>query len=226
MPETRSLFDKVAKNYDIVNTIISFGLHKSWRKTLAKEINENPYVLDLATGTGDVAIEIAHHNHLSRIIGLDPSFNMLKIGNKKLKKILLDKKIRLVSGKAENLPFKDEEFNYATIAFGIRNTVDYQKSLKEVARVLKKNGRFYVLEFAIPKNPIIKPIYLFYFKNIMPFVGKIFGREKEYKYLASSTIEFPQRSRFLNKLKEAGFQSCKYKELNFGTVILYSAEKY
>ena len=226
MPETRSLFDKVAKNYDIVNTIISFGLHKSWRKTLAKEINESPYVIDIATGTGDVAIEIAHHNHLSRVIGVDPSFNMLEIGNKKLKKLLLNKKIKLVSGKAENLPFEDEEFNYATIAFGIRNTVDYEKSLKEISRVLKNNGKFYVLEFSIPKNPIIKPIYLFYFNNIMPLVGKIFNREEEYRYLASSTISFPQRNRFLIKLKESGFQNCKYKELNFGTVILYSASKY
>ncbi|NIP29157.1 MAG: bifunctional demethylmenaquinone methyltransferase/2-methoxy-6-polyprenyl-1,4-benzoquinol methylase UbiE [Candidatus Dadabacteria bacterium] len=226
MPETKKLFDKVAKNYDLVNTIISFGMHKSWRKKLALEIKEKPYVLDIATGTGDVAIEIATHNHLARIIGLDPSLNMLKLGNKKIKKYHLNKKIKLVSGIGEKLPFNNEEFNYASIAFGIRNTIDYERSLKEILRILRSNGRLLILEFAIPKNPIFKPVYLFYFNNVMPIIGKIFNREEEYKYLASSTINFPQRHRFLQKLKEAGFQNCKYSELNFGTVILYTATKY
>ena len=217
MPETRKLFDNVAKTYDLINTIISFGMHKGWRKNLASNIIKSPYVLDIATGTADVAIEISNQNHNARIIGLDPSLNMLKIGNKKIKKQLLTKKIKLVSGIGEKLPFNDEEFSYATISFGIRNTVDYEKTLREIFRVLSKEGTLYVLEFAVPKNP--------YFNKIMPIVGKIFRKEREYRYLASSTISFPQRSRFLNKMMEAGFHNCKYSELNFGTVILYSAIK-
>lgn len=225
MPETRTLFDKVASNYDMINSIISLGMHKNWRKKLAGEINSNPYILDVATGTADVAIEILSRNHLAKVIGIDPSYNMLNIGNIKLEKLLLGKKIKLVSGVAEYLPFNDEEFNYATIAFGIRNTFDYEKSLKEIARVLKKNGRFLILEFALPKNNVAKKLFLFYFNNLMPLVGKIFKREQEYRYLASSTITFPQRYSLINKLKDAGFQNCKYSELNFGTVILYTAEK-
>ena len=225
MPDTKELFNKVAKHYDKLNTIFSFGLHKLWRKKLAAKLSNNSEVLDIATGTADVALEIAKQHPNSRITGLDPSLGMLEIGRKKITKKNLQDKIKLISGVAEDIPYDDYEFDYATISFGIRNTVDYKKSLKEILRVLRSGGKLYVLEFAEPKNFIFRPIYMFYFRSIMPLIGKLFGRKKEYKYLSESTLSFPQRKEFIRSMAECGFINCEYEELTLGTVILYSGTK-
>ncbi|MGH7885474.1 MAG: bifunctional demethylmenaquinone methyltransferase/2-methoxy-6-polyprenyl-1,4-benzoquinol methylase UbiE [Thermodesulfobacteriota bacterium] len=225
MPDTKELFNNVAKHYDKLNTIFSFGLHKIWRKKLAGKLTDESNVLDIATGTADVALEIAAMHPNSKITGLDPSSKMLDIGKTKVNKNNLSSRIKLISGVAEKIPFEEEIFDYATISFGIRNTVDYKKSLKEILRVLKKDGKLLVLEFAAPTNVVFRPVYLFYFKNIMPLVGKIVGRQKEYKYLAESTLSFPQRNEFLESMRECGFKECKFQELTLGTVILYSGRK-
>lgn len=225
MPDTKELFNDVAKHYDKLNTIFSFGLHKIWRKKLAQRLSDESDVLDLATGTADVALEIAAQYPNSKITGLDPSSKMLDIGELKVNKKNLQDRIKLISGVAEEIPFNDNKFDYATISFGIRNTVDYKKSLKEILRVLKKDGKLLVLEFAAPKNIFFRPIYLFYFRNIMPLVGKIVGREKEYRYLSESTLSFPQREEFIRSMSECGFLDCNYDELTLGTVILYSGTK-
>lgn len=225
MPDTKELFNKVAKNYDKLNSIFSFGIHNLWRKKLAREITKEGLILDVATGTCDVALAISSKSSSSNIVGIDPSIKMLEIGSKKIRKRNPDETIQLVSGVAEKLPFEDNVFDYATIAFGIRNTVDYQKSLSEILRVLKKDGKLLILEFAVPENKIFRPLYLFYFKKIMPFIGSLYGRGKEYGYLAESTMAFPQREKFIQSMQECGYKRCSFDELTMGTVILYSGWK-
>ncbi len=225
MPETKKIFDEVASHYDWLNTLFSLGIHKLWRKKLADELHDAEYNLDIATGTAEVAIEIAKKHPSTKTIGIDPSMNMLWIAKKKIENLDLKGEITLVSAAAENLPFAEKQFNSATIAFGIRNTVDYKRSLKEIRRVLKEDGELLILEFAIPKNPVFKPIYMFYFRVLMPLVGSVYGRGKEYRYLAESAAEFPQRENFIRHLENAGFRDCRYSELTMGVVALYRATR-
>lgn len=221
MPETTSLFNKIAKHYDSLNTFFSFGMDKLWRKKLADEIKGSKIVLDIATGTGEVAIETVKKIDAS-VIGLDPSIEMLRLAKIKCSSSALKDKIALVQGVAEDLPFRDNSFDAVTIAFGIRNTVDPIRSLNEMIRVLKPGGKAAILEFTIPRNKIFAPVYLFYFKKVLPFVGSIFGSRKEYKYLSDSTSEFPQRENFHNLMKEARFEQIQSIELMIGTVIIYT----
>ncbi len=225
MPETKKIFDEVAEHYDWLNTLFSLGIHKLWRKKLAEQLHDTEYNLDIATGTAEVAIEIAKKYPAARTVGVDPSMNMLQIAESKIKDLDLKGKIALVSAAGENLPFAEKQFNSATIAFGIRNTVDYKLSLREIRRVLREDGKLLVLEFAIPKNPIFKPLYMFYFRVLMPLVGSVYGRGREYRYLAESAAAFPQRGNFIRDLENAGFRNCEYSELTMGVVALYSATR-
>jgi len=225
MPETTSLFNKIAKHYDSLNTFFSFGMDKFWRKKLVEQISGAHLILDIATGTGEVAIEIVKKLEGAKVIGIDPSAEMLSFARKKCDSVQYRDKISLVEGYAENLPFEDGKFDAITIAFGIRNTVNPLQSLKEMNRVLKTDGKVAILEFTIPKNAIFAPIYLFYFKKFLPFIGSFFGSKKEYKYLSDSTSAFPQREAFLELMREAEFEPKKSIELMIGTVIIYSGTK-
>lgn len=225
MPETKKIFDEVARHYDWLNTLFSLGIHKLWRKKLAEQMRGTEHNLDIATGTAEVAIEVAKKHPSTKTVGIDPSMNMLRIGKKKVEGLDLKGKIALVSAAAENLPFAEKQFDSATIAFGIRNTVDYELSLKEIRRVLRENGKLLILEFAIPRNPVFKPLYMFYFRVLMPLVGSIYGRGREYRYLAESAASFPQRKEFIQHLENAGFRDCRYSELTMGVVALYSATR-
>ncbi|HEX3037346.1 MAG TPA: bifunctional demethylmenaquinone methyltransferase/2-methoxy-6-polyprenyl-1,4-benzoquinol methylase UbiE [Thermodesulfobacteriota bacterium] len=225
MPETKSLFNRVAEHYDLLNTIFSLGMDRSWRKRLAEEVRNSRFVLDIATGTAEVAIEVMNRCNGCYVIGLDPSEEMLELGRKKLKSLGINGEIALVKGVAENLPFEDGSFDAITIAFGIRNTVDPLKSLEEMKRVLKPGGIAGILEFAVPQNKLFGSFYMFYLQNILPFIGSLFGRKEEYKYLGDSTSKFPQRDSFTSLMKQARFKVEKPVELTMGTVILYIGVK-
>ena len=225
MPETKSIFNRVAEHYDLLNTIFSFGMDKSWRRRLAEEISESRLVLDIATGTAEVGIEVINRWNKCYVIGIDPSKKMLELGGAKLEALGVKKKIILVQGIAENLPFKDDTFDAVTIAFGIRNTVDPIRSLQEMRRVLKPRGKVGILEFAVPQNKVFAPFYMFYLRNVLPFVGSFFGRREEYEYLADSTSKFPQRHSFTSLMEQAGFTVEKSIELTMGTVIIYVGVK-
>jgi demethylmenaquinone methyltransferase/2-methoxy-6-polyprenyl-1,4-benzoquinol methylase len=199
-------------------------MDKLWRKKLADQITGSSLVLDIATGTGEVAIETVKKLNAC-VIGIDPSAQMLGLGKIKCESLNLRARISLVQGFAEDLPFRSNSFDAITIAFGIRNTVDPLKSLHEMFRVLKPGGKVAILEFTIPKNVIFAPLYLFYFRKFLPFIGSFFGSQKEYKYLSDSTSNFPQRERFLELMKEASFASLNSIELMIGTVIIYTGEK-
>lgn len=225
MPETTSLFNKIAKHYDSLNTFFSFGMDKLWRRKLVEQISGSHLILDIATGTGEVAIETVKKLDGCKVTGIDPSAEMLSVAKKKCDSIEYRDKISLVQGYAEDLPFENNMFDAITIAFGIRNTVDPLQSLKEMNRVLKNGGVVAILEFTIPKNVIFAPIYLFYFKKFLPFIGSFFGSKKEYKYLSDSTSAFPQREAFIELMKEAQFEPKESIELMIGTVIIYSGIK-
>lgn len=221
MPDTVRLFDRVAKRYDALNTFFSLGMDKQWRQRLADEIRGAKSILDVATGTGEVALETVKRLGDCRVTGVDPSPEMLELARKKLESLGESGTINLAQCEAENLPFKDGAFDAATIAFGIRNTNDPEKSLSEMKRVLKPGGKAAILEFAIPQNKFFAPLYLFYFKRIMPLVGSVFGTGTEYKYLSDSTSAFPQREGFISMMEEAGFDAIKSIELMTGICIIY-----
>lgn len=221
MPETITLFDKVAKRYDSLNTFLSLGMDRLWRKRLVKEMKDSSLILDIATGTAEVALETANKLNNCYIVGVDPSSEMLLLAKKKIKTTNASSKITLAKGKAENLPFKNDTFDSVTTAFGIRNTVDPLLSLLEMKRVLKTGGKLGVLEFATPQNNIFAPLYLTYFKHVLPLVGSVFGTRKEYKYLSDSTSQFPQRKKFIELMEEAGLAPEKSIELTLGIVIIY-----
>jgi len=226
MPKTKHLFDDVANNYDLLNKTLSFGADRLWRRRLAKVIGNAGLVLDVATGTADVVIEVANALPEARVVGLDPSAQMLTIAKAKLRRRNLDSgRVELVEGRAESLPFEDCTFDAVTIAFGIRNTEDPSGSLKEMSRVLKSGGRLGVLEFAMPKAPVIAPVYKVYLNFIIPLIGRIFNRGREYRYLAESIPRFPQRGEFEAMLRDAGLTPARSVEMSFGAVILYLAVK-
>ena len=225
MPDTVNLFDKVARRYDSLNTFFSMGMDRLWRRRLAKSISGSKTVLDIATGTGEVAIETVDVLPEARVFGVDPSSEMLLLARKKIVSRGLSERISLARSRAEELPFKDGSFDAVTIAFGIRNTVDPALSLSEMRRVLRPGGKAAVLEFAIPRQKLFAPLYLFYFKNILPLVGSLFGTKSEYKYLSDSTSAFPQREKFLDLMKESGLTPEKSIEMMLGIVILYTGVK-
>ena len=225
MPDTVNLFDKVARRYDSLNTFFSMGMDRLWRRRLAKSISGSKTVLDIATGTGEVAIETVDVLPEARVFGVDPSSGMLLLARKKIVSRGLSERISLARSRAEELPFKDGSFDAVTIAFGIRNTVDPALSLSEMRRVLRPGGKAAVLEFAIPRQKLFAPLYLFYFKNILPLVGSLFGTKSEYKYLSDSTSAFPQREKFLDLMKESGLTPEKSIEMMLGIVILYTGVK-
>ena len=220
MPETKSLFNKIAEHYDLLNTLFSFGMDKSWRRRLAREISGSN-VLDIATGTAEVPIEVLNKWNRCYVIGVDPSKKMLDLGRAKLETHGFKKKVALVQGIAEELPFKNGSFDSLTIAFGIRNTVDPSKSLQEMRRVLRPGGRAGILEFAVPRNRLFSPLYMFYLRNVLPFIGSFFGKRNEYEYLADSISKFPQRSSFIVLMEKSGFKVKEPIELTMGTVIIY-----
>ena len=225
MPDTVNLFDKVARRYDSLNTFFSMGMDRLWRRRLAKAISGSKTVLDIATGTGEVAIETVDVLPKARVFGVDPSSEMLLLARRKIISRGLSERISLARSRAEELPFKDGSFDAVTIAFGIRNTVDPALSLSEMRRVLRPGGKAAVLEFAIPRQKLFAPLYLFYFKNILPLVGSLFGTKSEYKYLSDSTSAFPQREKFLDLMKESGLTPEKSIEMMLGIVILYTGVK-
>ncbi|OGU15774.1 MAG: bifunctional demethylmenaquinone methyltransferase/2-methoxy-6-polyprenyl-1,4-benzoquinol methylase [Ignavibacteria bacterium GWA2_35_8] len=218
-----NMFNEIAPNYDKANHILSLGIHKSWRTRLVKELSifKPQNVLDIATGTADVAIAVSALNPKS-ITGIDNSEEMLKVGRKKLSKLGLDNLISLKYADSENLPFDNNFFDSATVAFGVRNFENLDKGLAEIYRVLAKNSPIIVLEFTNSNSPVFKGIYNFYFKNILPFFGKmITGSKYAYNYLPDSVEAFPGRNDFLQHLTKVGFSNCKFIELTNGVACIY-----
>lgn len=223
-----SMFDSIAWRYDFLNHFLSFSIDRLWRRRAVKIISgthKNPRILDVATGTGDLALAAVRINPVE-IKGIDISANMLEIGKKKVAKKGLSGKIELIQGDSENIPFNDCEFDVAMVAFGVRNFSDPLKGLKEMQRVLRSGGMIMVLEFSKPSGFPFRNIYHFYFRNILPFFGKLFSKDKgAYQYLPDSVMQFPDNENFLRLLTEAGFSETHQVKLTGGVASIYTAIK-
>ncbi len=225
--QIKTMFDNIAHKYDFLNHFLSMGIDKIWRRRaikLLKDIDQ-PEILDIATGTGDLAIA-AMKLKPKRIVGLDLSAEMLKVGEEKIKKKGLDKTISMVEGDSENLPFDDKEFDAAIVAFGVRNFENLNKGLVEINRVLKDGGKFMVLEFSNPSKFPFKQIYQFYSTKILPWWGGILSKDKAaYSYLPESVAAFPEGDAFVAELNKAGFNSLRVWRQTFGIATIYFAQK-
>jgi demethylmenaquinone methyltransferase/2-methoxy-6-polyprenyl-1,4-benzoquinol methylase len=221
-----AMFDGIAHRYDLVNRIISLGIDQSWRKkTVASlELKPGARVLDLATGTADLAIMIARlHPHVS-LVGVDPSEKMLEVGQKKLDAEQLAERIELQVGDAQALKFPDRTFDGLCIAFGIRNVPDRLQGLREMARVTKAGGRVAILELSEPRGGLLGPLARFHVHSVVPAVGALLSGAKEYHYLQKSIAAFPSARRFEGMMREAGLRIVASHTLTFGVCHLYVGE--
>ena len=201
--QVEQMFDNISGNYDGLNRVISMGTDVSWRKKVVQMAKDHQpeTVLDIATGTGDLAIQIAEAANAKKIVGLDLSEGMLKVGRKKIMSKNLQTKIEMIQGDSEALPFDDNSFDVITVAFGVRNFETLELGLSEIYRVLKKGGLFIVLETSVPTKFPFKQGYKFYSSFILPTIGKLFSKDKEaYTYLSKSAAEFPYGEKFNNNL--------------------------
>lgn len=223
-----SMFDSIAWRYDFLNHFLSFGIDRLWRKRAIRIISKkfsNPYILDVATGTGDLAIAAMKINPKG-IKGIDISGNMLEIGRTKIQKLGLSGRVELLTGDSENIPFSESTFDVAMVAFGVRNFADPLKGLSEMKRVIRKDGMIMVLEFSKPSGFPFRPVYNFYFRNILPFFGKLFSKDKAaYNYLPDSVMKFPDNAQFLAMMAEAGFSGNKQVKLTGGVASIYTGFK-
>ncbi len=222
------MFDNVAPTYDVLNRFLSLGIDVYWRKkAIAKLKSLQPKViLDVATGTADVAIETNKQLSPDKIIGVDISAQMLEVGRVKIKKNGSDKVIELQLGDSENLQFPDATFDAVTLSFGVRNFENVEKGLREIHRVLKPTGKLIVLEFSRPRNFPLKQLFNIYFKYILPFIGKITSKDaRAYTYLYESVQAFPDREAFIALMQKAGFQKATFEAWTIGIVCCYVGEK-
>lgn len=225
--QVAKMFDNISNNYDNLNRVISFGVDVKWRKKILKLVaSKNPEtVLDIATGTGDLAILLAETN-ATKIIGLDISAGMLEVGKQKIAQKNLSNKIEMVLGDSEKIPFNDNSFDAITVAFGIRNFENLELGLSEILRVLKPNGIFVILETSVPEKFPFKQGYAIYTKNILPLIGKMFSKDKvAYKYLSDSASIFPYGKSLNNILQKIGFIDVKHMPQTFGVATIYTATK-
>ena len=222
------LFDQVAKTYDFLNILLSLGIDRMWRKKIISLIKKNNYenALDLATGTGDMAILLAQQKNIQQVTGIDLSKEMVTIGQGKLRKRNLSQKLSLKIGDGVNIPFENNSMDLITNTFGIRNFGNYRKSIENMYRVLRPKGEILIMEFSIPKLFIIRLVYLFYFRYILPLIGKIVsGHSSAYKYLNETVEDFPYGHKFAKELSDKGFQNIKIYPLTFGIASIYYAQK-
>jgi demethylmenaquinone methyltransferase/2-methoxy-6-polyprenyl-1,4-benzoquinol methylase len=225
--QVAQMFDTISGNYDGLNRVISFGIDIKWRKKVLKLVSDkNPkIVLDIATGTGDLAILMTNTN-AEKIIGLDISAGMLEVGRNKIKAKNLSDKIEMILADSENMPFEDNTFDAITVAFGVRNFENLEKGLAEILRVLKPNGIFVILETSVPDKTPYKQGYTFYSRNILPLIGKLFSKDNSaYQYLSESASVFPYGEVLNNILRKIGFIEVKAMPQTFGVATIYSASK-
>ena len=223
-----AMFDRISPKYDALNHLLSLNIDKMWRRKAAKAVSRScpKTILDLATGTADLAIALAKHNPQAHIIGMDISEKMLEIGKEKVAKKNLENQIELQVGDAASLPFEDARFDAVTVAFGVRNFEDLDKGLSEISRVLKPGGQAVILEFSMPERFPVKQLYRFYFKRLLPFIGRIISKDKgAYTYLPNSVEKFPEPEAFSRSLASFGLGKCQTKQLTMGIATLYIAEK-
>lgn len=226
--QVAGMFDDIAHRYDFLNRFLSAGLDIRWRKKALGYLKAtNPQsILDVATGTADVAIMASHLLHPVTIKGIDISDGMLEVGRKKVRKEGLENTIELLNGDSETINFESNSFDAVTVAFGVRNFQHLEKGLAEILRVLKPGGKLVVLEFSKPRLPLVRSFYNLYMKRVTPTMGKLFSKNRQaYEYLDESIRKFPEGKNFTDILDKLGFKQTQYKPLSLGICSIYCGEK-
>lgn len=222
------MFNSISEKYDCLDHIMSLGIDRRWRKLVVKILKEDmpETILDIATGTADLAITTAKILKPKRIIGIDIASKMIDVGKIKVFSEGVADIVELMQGDAEQLDFEDNSFDAVMVSFGVRNFEDLAKGLSEMNRVLKKGGKAVILEFSLPENIFIKWFYLLYFNKVVPFIGGLISKNKlAYKYLPGSVSEFPYGENFLNIMSDNGFKYVNCKKLNQGICSIYTGKK-
>jgi demethylmenaquinone methyltransferase/2-methoxy-6-polyprenyl-1,4-benzoquinol methylase len=226
--QVSEMFDNIAPTYDLLNRLLSLGIDVQWRrKAIRKLAARRPKVLlDVATGTADVAIEAVRQLQPEQVVGVDIAAEMLEIGRRKLSSRGLEGVVSLQQADSENLPFADNMFDAVTVAFGVRNFENLERGLSEMHRVLKPGGEMVILEFSKPKLPPFRQLYDFYFQHILPFIGRITSKDpKAYTYLYESVQAFPDGKNFEKLLNKTGFQCTHSDTLTLGICSIYFGQK-
>jgi demethylmenaquinone methyltransferase / 2-methoxy-6-polyprenyl-1,4-benzoquinol methylase len=226
--QVAAMFNAISPKYDALNRILSAGIDQSWRRKTLREIRATGALklLDVATGTADLALALAKGIPGSKVVGVDISAGMLEVGRSKVRAKDLEGRVRLDLGDGEQLPYEESSFGAVTVAFGVRNFENLEQGLRDMRRVLEPGGTLAVLEFSQPTAWPLRSLYLFYFKNILPRIGRMVSKDASaYTYLPNSVQAFPYGEAFAAKLREAGFKSVRVRPLTFGIASLYLAIK-
>lgn len=226
--QVAQMFDAIAPKYDFFNRFLSFGIDIGWRKKALKYVQEinAKYILDVATGTADLALMMHKRLQPNKIEGIDISAQMLEVGKQKVAKAEATNVINLQKGDSEAISYSNNTFDAVTVSFGVRNFEDLEKGLSEINRVLKEKGRLVILEFSKPKSKMASMFYNFYNGKVAPkMVGSLSNNKQAYEYLNASINAFPERGDFINVLNKIGFKNSFYKELSFGICCIYVADK-
>ena len=226
--QMRAMFDCIAPSYDRLNHLLSMQIDRLWRRKASRMVAEGaPHrILDLATGTGDLAIELASRLPEVEVLGLDLSPEMLAVARKKIQKAGLEERVQVKEGDAEALPVSDGAFDCVTVGFGVRNFAHLELCLQEMHRVLRDGGEVMILELSTPNSRLIRALYTFYSFRLMPFIGGLIsGQRQAYRYLPASVHAFHAPERVVELLQAAGFQACRAESLTFGIAHIYTAKR-
>ena len=226
--QVREMFDSIAPAYDFMNRAMTFGIDKCWRAKAVRMIKAYApkTILDVATGTGDLAIKLARTLHPEKITGIDLSKGMIAIGEKKVAEAGFDNIINFVAGDCLKLPFNEAQFDCITVAYGVRNFEHLDQGYREMYRVLRPGGVLCVIELSTPTSPIVKPFYRLYTRFIIPTMGRLVSKDvRAYSYLPESIAAVPQGNDMLQLMRDAGFSNCSFTRLTFGTCTIYMAVK-
>jgi demethylmenaquinone methyltransferase/2-methoxy-6-polyprenyl-1,4-benzoquinol methylase len=222
--EVWQMFDRIAPTYDLVNRLLSFNLDVRWRREVHSHLPkvDDLRLLDLATGTGDQVIAMTRTGGIGSAVGMDMSVEMLAIGREKVAEAGLSEVISMENGDATALPFEDDSFDAVTISFGIRNVVHVDKALAEMRRILRPGGRAIILEFSLPRNPVVRLGHLMYLRYVLPLVGGLVSRDwNAYRYLNTTIEAFPYGEAFTAKMRDAGFEQAQANPVTFGIATIY-----
>lgn len=226
--EVREMFDNIAPKYDLLNHTLSMSIDRVWRRRVVGEVRRAKpgRILDVATGTGDLAIAMARRIRDVQVLGVDLSEQMLAVARRKIEARGLDGRIALDRGDAERLAVADASVDVATVAFGVRNFGDLGAGLRELARTIKPGGKVVILEFSRPRNRVFRALYEFYSYKILPRIGGLVSRDKRaYEYLPASVGEFPAPEEFMAMMARAGFRNCRARSQSFGIAQIYIGER-
>ncbi len=226
--QVRDMFDNIAPAYDFMNRAMTFGIDRRWRRIAVDMVARNPHdsILDIATGTGDLAMLLARRTQASRITGLDLSQGMIDIGRRKIERAGLAGRIELICGDSLAMPFADAQFDAITVAYGVRNFADLLAGYREMARVLRPGGTLTVIELCTPTARLVRPLYRLYTRRIIPLMGRLVSKDvRAYSYLPESIAAVPQRAGMTALMEQAGFSDAAWRTLTFGTCAIYTARK-